>query len=229
MPANKKLDELKAVWKRTFGDDNEFIDYYFAHYDGADSRIVHRADGKIVAEMHYHPFMDAGNECAYIYGVATLPEYRRQGIARKMLGESMRALRERGGMYVMLIAAEPSLRHWYATMDFILVDKELTVRGAIDGESYDMDDAAMNRGMYRIVDARKYLARYAAHHPEAEFFFRLDDTLIAENSGSYCCRKGKISFTPGIGDDTGETLSPGQLIERYPLDFTTRITIEESR
>ena len=49
------IQALKRGWKVGFGDDDEFVDYFFANYDDETTRRVMRnAEGEIGAQMHLH-------------------------------------------------------------------------------------------------------------------------------------------------------------------------------
>ncbi len=145
---------LKRGWKIGFGDDDEFIDYFFAHYDSDTTRAVVRNErGKIVAQMHYFIFNDevCGARGCYIYGVTTLPQYQGKGLARKMINGVLEDLREQGIAYAVLIAQEEGLRKWYAQMGFELRPRTIEVRGAEDDMNFAMDTPSLNQGMYHLL------------------------------------------------------------------------------
>lgn len=149
------LNALKHGWAVGFGDEEEFIDYFFERYDRDDTRVVVRnVDGVIVAQMHVFVFDDEVCEAkgCYIYGVTTLPECRGKGIAAAMIGRLLEAINQRGIAYAVLIAATSELRAWYSGLGFVLRDEEIQVRGLADGMNFAMDDSSLNRGMYYVLD-----------------------------------------------------------------------------
>lgn len=149
------LEALRLGWKLGFGDDDEFVDYFFTHYDGEKTRIVRRNHaGMIVSQMHYFIFYDSEcqSQASYIYGVTTLSEYRGQGLAADMIRETVNVLRDMGAAYAVLIAQEPALREWYKSLGFRLMPYTLEITGKQDGCNFAMEEASLNQGMYFILD-----------------------------------------------------------------------------
>ena len=145
---------LKHGWKVGFGDDDEFVDYFFANHDSETTRMVWRNDdGEIVAQMHYYVFCDdvCGEKGCYIYGVTTLPQYRGRGYARMMIEKVLALLATQDVGYVVLIAQEEGLRRWYEGLGFKLADYIINVRGKKDNMNFAMDDCLLNQGMYHIL------------------------------------------------------------------------------
>lgn len=152
--SDRDIFSLKQGWKRGFGDDDAFVDYFFAEYDSEDTRIVRRIEAEeIIAQMHYFIFDDesCGDRGCYIYGVTTLPEYRGHGVAQGMIEECMELLRSRGVAYAVLIAENDTLCKWYAKMGFVQLWHEIAVTGVRDGMNFAMEDRSLNRGMYYMM------------------------------------------------------------------------------
>lgn len=140
------------VWQVGFGDDTDFVMRYLNAYDTPANRIVRRdSEGHIVALMHYHRFSAGQADGAYIYGVTTLPQWRGRGLARQMLHEAFEAMSREGIAFAMLIAEEPSLRQWYATMQFTLLDGITVEVTGSDGMNFGMDDSSLNVPMVRAI------------------------------------------------------------------------------
>lgn len=153
--ATDDIQALKRGWKVGFGDDDEFVDYFFANYDDETTRRVMRnAEGEIVAQMHCFVFDDevCGAKGCYVYGVTTLPEWRGTGLARQMITEALAAMRADGVGYAVLIAQEEGLRKWYETLGFVSINLTIDVRGADDDMNFGMDDASLNQGLYHILN-----------------------------------------------------------------------------
>lgn len=154
MQINDDILALKRGWKIGFGDEDDFIDCFFANYDRDTTRYVMRNDmGEIVAQMHYFIFDDAecGEKGCYIYGVTTLPEYRGMGLAQAMIKDVLDRLRVLGVGYAVLIAQEEGLRRWYEKLGFNTINHTIEVRGASDNMNLAMDDTSLNQGMYYLL------------------------------------------------------------------------------
>lgn len=151
----KDLQALKTGWKLGFGDDDEFVDRFFARYDSDDTRAVVRNDaGDIVAQMHCFIFDDevCGAQGCYIYGVTTLPEYRGKGLAAGMIKDVLRRLKEKGVAYAVLIAEEPSLQRLYNGLGFVQRPQIIEVRGKNDDMNFAMDEVSLNLGVYYVLN-----------------------------------------------------------------------------
>lgn len=97
---------LKDLWRAVFGDPDEIIDSFFREVYTPGMAYLAEEQGRIVAGAYGVPF----GEFRYIFAVATLPEYRGQGLGRRVtLGC---AAEERA----YLSPAEPSLVKWYRSM-----------------------------------------------------------------------------------------------------------------
>lgn len=150
------INALKAGWKHGFGDDDDFIDYFFTHYDNDDTRYFYRnKNGEIVAQLHAFIFDDntCGSKGCYIYGVTTLPEYRGQRIAATMIQSTLVSLKAQGVAYAVLIAEKPQLQAWYETLGFIKMPHTIEVRGIDNNMNFAMEDCSLNKGLYYLLNS----------------------------------------------------------------------------
>ena len=167
--SNDDFNALKAVWKQGFGDDDEFIDYFFSHYDNDATRVFHRNDnGKIVAQLHAFIFEDntCNNKGCYIYGVTTQPEYRGKGIAATMIKSTLNTLKAKGVAYAVLIAEKPQLQAWYETLGFIKMPHTIEVRGINDNMNFAMEDITLNKGLYYLLNSNTTQFTTKIHIPQ---------------------------------------------------------------
>lgn len=80
--------QLKELWKLAFGDSDEYIDCFFENFLRRDACVAAEADGKVVSAMYIlpgetlNPYRKNRLTAGYTYALATLPEYRHQGIGR---------------------------------------------------------------------------------------------------------------------------------------------------
>lgn len=167
--SNDDFKALKAVWKQGFGDDDEFIDYFFTHYDNDATRVFHRNEnGEIVAQLHAFIFEDntCNNKSCYIYGVTTLPEYRGKGIAATMIKSTLNTLKAKGVAYAVLIAEKPQLQAWYETLGFIKMPHTIEVRGINDNMNFAMEDITLNKGLYYLLNSNTTQFTTKIHIPQ---------------------------------------------------------------
>ena len=109
---------LTALWTRVFGDPPEAVDAFFRAFP---DRLcwVAEAEGTVAAMAHglrqtFSPDVPA----VYLYAVATAPEFRRQGLCRRLLSLAHGDLLEQGVRLVTLTPAEPSLFSYYRALGY---------------------------------------------------------------------------------------------------------------
>lgn len=110
---------LKQLWKAAFADEDAFIDRFFA-VAFAHQRCLCAFDGNTVAAAAYWFDVEfSGKRAAYIYAVATLPQYRGQGLCRQLMAKIHSHLSSLGYAGTMLVPGDPGLREMYEKMDYV--------------------------------------------------------------------------------------------------------------
>lgn len=117
-PDTSMTKELKRIWQICFGDEPEYIDFYFEYRFRPEEMLVYLIDGHPVsmlsllpAKLYYGGKMQS---LRYVYGVGTLPEHRGRGYARILLEEG----RRRTGEPLALVPALDSLWEYYGKLGF---------------------------------------------------------------------------------------------------------------
>lgn len=119
------LNELKPIPEDARTDLQESIERFFsAHLGGGRfDAWVAEADGEIVATgmvgylLHPPRVGNLTGEDALLYGMYTIPKWRRRGVASAILNEILRCVKETG-VRSMLLYAMPDGRHLYESMGF---------------------------------------------------------------------------------------------------------------
>ena len=119
----KKADErmiprLKQIWQICFGDDAKGTDFVFGNLLCTDQMLVKTDEnGQPVAMLNWKLLnFTTDNQPlpgAYIFGVATLPEYRGKGISTALMEKADELLRGQGARLACLVPAEKSLFDFY--------------------------------------------------------------------------------------------------------------------
>lgn len=110
--------EMRTMWHDIFGDDRTEIDSFFVNHDNA-IPLIHKVEDRVVSMLHIVPLQIEGRSVAYIYAVATLPEYRGRGLASKLLGRALRLIDESGRFDVAaLIPSTTDSKRLYARFGF---------------------------------------------------------------------------------------------------------------
>ena len=108
------------MWTAAFGDDEQFIDSFLIRYYSRSRMLTAEYEGRTAAMLHLLPFESQLGRTTYIYGVATAPEFRRRGLAGKLMREAMRLIAERGDDAALLIPTPGKewLREFYGRFGF---------------------------------------------------------------------------------------------------------------
>ena len=127
------ITELRSLWKEAFGDSEAFMDDFFSvAYDKNRCRTV-RNDGKIVSALYWFDVYMGSEKLAYLYGVATLTEYRGQGIAAYLIEKTCKQLQEKGYSGVLLVPGSEQLFEYYRRLGFFacttIAEKTVTPKG----------------------------------------------------------------------------------------------------
>ena len=140
-------DEIacKELWTAAFGDDEQFVDSFLMRYYSRRRMLTAECEGRTAAMLHMLPFESELGRSTYIYGVATAPEFRRRGLAGKLMREAMRLIGEQGDEAAFLIPSDEWLHGFYAKYGF---------EGAVpvtfssqDGFDFGTGDASKDRAM----------------------------------------------------------------------------------
>jgi ribosomal protein S18 acetylase RimI-like enzyme len=110
--------EMRAMWHNIFGDEIAEIDSFLLRHDDA-LPFIHKENGEVVSMLFVVPLEMWEKRVAYIYAVATKPEFRGRGIASNLLNEAMQQICT-GGQYdvVALIPSSTESKRLYERLGF---------------------------------------------------------------------------------------------------------------
>ena len=84
--------KTKKLYDHIFADPKKYTHFFFDKAVKEGTALVYSCDGQVVAEVFLFPktlvYRDRKIKATYIYGVATLEEYRGQGLMRKLMMEA---------------------------------------------------------------------------------------------------------------------------------------------
>jgi len=116
------IGQMKTLWQLVFGDTVEYIHNFFNALHDPGTAIVCLDSKRVVAMVH---LLDAGMltvsrplRISYTYALATHPDYRRMGIATRLLDEAKKQSARRGFDANILCPAEESLFVYYKKRDY---------------------------------------------------------------------------------------------------------------
>lgn len=115
------IPQIKEIWHRCFGDEEDYMEFYFTHRFTEENMLVCMEDKKPVAMTTFlKAYLVTGEgeiPVHYAYAVATLPEYRDRGYAKMLL--------EKGKQHfqtpIVLEPANESLIYYYEKLGFCMV------------------------------------------------------------------------------------------------------------
>lgn len=118
-------DDLKKLWRDSFGDSAEYVDMYFDRvYTDADAMAL-SIDGRVVSSLLLQPYAlwFHGTELpiGYIAGASTRRQSRGKGFMGRLIFQSLTAAYCRGMAAVALIPAHDWLYDYYARFGFATV------------------------------------------------------------------------------------------------------------
>lgn len=115
--------QMKNLWKKTFGDNDDYIDLIFSNYFKREFIEFRVEDGQIIAAMLAIPyeFLVSGKivHGLYLCGLATCPEYRGQGIMSGLINAIHERFQNSNFYFSFLIPAGQSLIHYYENNGYL--------------------------------------------------------------------------------------------------------------
>lgn len=112
------LERVKDIWKLCFEDEDYYIDFYFNNREWQEGMSVLLLDGSIVSMLTMIPVnivRENGDavKSAMLYAIATHPQFRKRGLADKLMGWCSNYLLSNQVPVTMLVPAEPALFRFY--------------------------------------------------------------------------------------------------------------------
>lgn len=115
-------EQTKRLWKASFDDTDNFVELYFDRVFHTDINHTIEYEGRVVAALQAIPFLfKAGDKIlktAYLSGITTDADYRRQGFMGRLLDDTHRKLRDSGFDAAFLIPAKDFLFDIYAKFGY---------------------------------------------------------------------------------------------------------------
>ncbi|MBQ5647538.1 MAG: GNAT family N-acetyltransferase [Alistipes sp.] len=110
--------EMRKMWHDIFGDDFAEIDSFLVRHDDA-IPLIHTEKGEVVSMLFVVPLQIWEQRVAYIYAVATKPEYRGRGIASELLNEALKMVKASGNFdLAALIPSSTESKRLYERLGF---------------------------------------------------------------------------------------------------------------
>lgn len=113
-----KVDELKNIWLACFEEDTRAVDLFFENAMQFAEVYCAKSDEKIVSALYLIGAHLNGKKAHYIFGVATLPEFRGRGIMGNLMEYALNDAKQNGDVYSLLFPANEKLYNFYAKFGY---------------------------------------------------------------------------------------------------------------
>lgn len=117
-PTHDQLPQLQSLWLASFGDEGGFIDIFFEKGFSFERCRCITIDSQVAAALYWFETECCGQKLAYLYGVATDPKYRGQGLFRRLLDNTHSHLKNMGFSGVLLVPQREPLREMYRKLGY---------------------------------------------------------------------------------------------------------------
>lgn len=113
-PAPAEVPQLRRLWKTAFGDTDEYLDAFFRTAFSSERSFCAFSGDTLAAMLFWFDVSCDGQKLAYLYAVATAPEFRGRGICRTLVAGTHELLKKRGYDGALLVPVNDGLRKMYA-------------------------------------------------------------------------------------------------------------------
>lgn len=212
-PRPEQTAGLRSLWKAAFGDEDEFLDPYFEiAYDPKRCRCI-TIDDAIAAALYWFDTFCGDQRYAYVYGVATDPEFRGQGLCTRLMEDTARLLGGQGYDGILLYPASEALSRMYGKMGYTrctTVSEFRCEAGPVPAvlRRIEQEEYARLRREYLPVDGVIQEGPMLAFLATQAEFYAGKDFVAAVSTGEekiHCHELlGNLSDAPGIVRALGE-------------------------
>lgn len=208
---------LRTLWIECFGNAEGWIDSFFGTAFDSDHVCGLNRQGRLAAALCWMDVSCQGRKLAYLYAIATAPEFRRQGLCRELMKLTHEKLSKQGYVGAILVPADEGLRQMYGKMNYVNFGgiREITTRAGkpcsmrqISPEEY----AAARReylpagGVVQENGAIAYLAAGAKLYAGADFLLAMSEDFGVELLGNTDAAPGILG---ALGLQEGTFRAPG--------------------
>ena len=211
------IPALRELWRLAFGDDGAYVDNFFNTYYRPERVLVLEAEGAVRAMTAWFDttFVVPGQgtyRAAYLYAVATHPQWRSRGLSGQLLGWADTYFQSQGISAVTTVPAQPSLHKFFGANGF----RECFVHGQYTrhGNETVPEGTRVELALTKLTP-EQYAARReerlegTAHVAlgEAELAYQAGACALTEAGGLYAVQSGA-----GWGILCAEGMENGQLL-----------------
>lgn len=117
-PRRKDIPGLRVLWKEAFGDEDAFLDTFFAEAFSEERSLCIHVDDVVAAALYWFDCHLDGRKLAYLYAVATGNAFRGQGLCSRLITQTHALLSRQGYAGVVLVPGSEDLFRMYEKMGY---------------------------------------------------------------------------------------------------------------
>ncbi|MCL2081201.1 MAG: GNAT family N-acetyltransferase [Oscillospiraceae bacterium] len=188
------MPAMRGIWDACFPEDRAFAGFFFKNLYGR--ALVFETGGQVTSMLHLLPFKRGdGADVTYIYGVGTLPEYRRRGQSAALINAALS-----GGGCCILIPAEPWLFGFYEKFGFktVFYKYEFKTPPLDRARRANPSDIPMLNAVYRAAVSPR------VERTDTHWSHYLDDILVFD--GGYAILSNKCVIE-AFGTDVSSAMT----------------------
>lgn len=134
-----EMRDIIYIWGRCFGETDLSVHTFLSRYYFTHCTFTEQVDGHTVAMVFMIPCQTEFGLGAYLYGIATLPEYQRKGVATRLIQNMLEECRDKGARFSFLIPADPELVGFYGQFGYVPTQTRAEFRCDMDLGSGDKE------------------------------------------------------------------------------------------
>ena len=108
-----ETNALRTLWTECFGNENNWIGTFFRTALVPDHICVRNRQGRLAAALCWMDVSCRGQKLAYLYAIATAPDWRGQGLCRELMASACETLTRQHYAGCIVVPAEDGLRQMY--------------------------------------------------------------------------------------------------------------------
>ena len=116
---NDDMRDIIHIWEKCFGKEDSSVYTFLSRYYFNHCTLLEKADGHVVSMVFMIPCQTPFGLAAYLYGIATLPEYQQRGISSRLIQQMLEKCHQNGVAFTFLIPADESLKDYYAKFGYM--------------------------------------------------------------------------------------------------------------
>lgn len=225
--ADSEEGKIWALWQKSFpNDDDSFLTSFIYPYSNESNRMTLYENERLASMLHLFEFSGDWGRTAYIYGLATDPDFRHKGYASSLISKALIRAFQRKDLAVWAIPENKEFKCWQERLEFSNFQTEPLHFLTDDGFSFG-ENPATDMGIFRIIDMEAYLNLFAKENSSVEEVIPVFDKLLPSNSGTFRIFEGKAHKISAEFVNENR-FSPAEIANRYTLRGGKRLKFENA-